>query len=170
MSYIVGIKPGEVYTSTDIQEGKGFKRGTRGTDSDGKEYVFVRVAASQNLVSGHVVTLGAGATFNVATILASAAPTPGASVYPVGVCVTSITASASTYIWAQVYGTCQALFTDVTASNAPGVPCMPSSVPGGVKGSLNTASSFIEGMVMVATTTVAGLGAVFLSYPRLSPA
>ena len=170
MTYIVGMNPAEVYTSDDLLMGRGAKRGTRGTDSDGKEYVFVLVAASQNLVAGHVVTLGTGATFNVATILASAAPAPGASVYPVGVCVTSITASASTYIWAQVYGTCSVLFSDTTASNSPGVPCMPSSVPGGVKGSLNTASSFIEGMVMVATTTAAGLGAVFLSYPRLSPA
>ena len=170
MAAIVGITPGEVYTSDDRAQGKGFAPGTRGFGAAGKEYVMVLVAASQNLVNGNVVTLGTGATFNVATILASAAPAPGASVYPVGVAVCSITASASTYIWAQVYGTCQVGFTDVTTSNAPGVPCMPSSVPGSVKGSLNTASSFIEGMVMVATTTAAGLGAVFLSYPRLSPA
>lgn len=168
--YITGIKPGEVYDSTDRAQGKGFKVGTRGVDSDGKEYVMVLVAASQNLVTGTVVTLGVGATFNVATILASAAPTPGANVYPVGVCVTSITASASTYIWAQVYGTCQALFSDTTASNIPGYAVTPCSVPGAIKGSLATASSFIEGIVMIATTTVAGLGNVFLSYPRLAPA
>ena len=169
--YITGLKPQEVYSSDDLAQGKGYKQGTRGTDHAGREYVFVLVAASQNLVAGNVVTLGNATTgMNVATILASAAPAPGASVYPVGVCVTSITASASAYIWAQVYGTCSVGFTDTTASNLPGAPCMPSSVPGSIKGSLNTASSFIEGMVCLATTSAAGLGPVFLSYPRLSPA
>ena len=168
--YITGIKPGEVYTSTDIAEGRGFKAQSLGSDQNGKVYMFVLVAASQNLSNGNVVTLTNATGGGIATVLASAAPTPGAAAQPIGVCVTSITASASTYIWAQIYGSCQVGFTDTTASNIAGHTVTPSSVPGSVKGGLATASSFIEGMVITTTTTVAGLGAVFLTFPRLSPA
>ena len=133
--FMTGMKPGEVYTSTDITDGRTPATGTVGTDSSGKQYVFVLVAASQNLVNGNVVTFGgstAGAPFT-ATILSSAAPAPGNNT-PLAVAVCSITASASTYIWAQVYGSGNVRVTDVTASNLPLHILTPSSTPGDTRG------------------------------------
>jgi len=171
MTALMGMQPGEVFTSTDRAEGKGFAVGAKGVDSAGKEYIYCLVAASQNLVSGNVVTLvstGAGAAAHTATILATAPPAPGVSGIPLGVVVCSITASASNYIWVQVYGSANVTITDATASNLPGHILTPASVSGSVKGAIATASSFIEGMVFSATASSGETGAVFLSYPRMA--
>lgn len=171
MTAIVGIKPAEVYTSTDRSNGQGFTVGTRGFDHQGKEYIYCLVAASQNLVSGNLVSLNptAGGAVYTATIYATGGPAPGPGT-PLGLCVASITASASTYIWVQVFGSAAASITDATASNLPNHLVVPASVSGAVRGAIATASSFIEGMVFSATASTGSTGAVFLSYPRIAPA
>ena len=171
MSAINGITPGAVYDSTERAQGKGFAVGTKGFDHNGKEYLYCLVAASQNLVSGNVVSLcsTAGVMFT-ATIYATGAPAPGTGM-PLGVVVASITASASTYIWVQVYGSANVSITDATASNLPGHLVIPASVSGAVRASgVATASSFIEGMVFTVTASTGSTGAMFLSYPRLTAA
>ena len=166
--FVVGMQPGEVYTS-DEHLALGFAIGTKGTDSNGKEFVMTVVAASQNLVNGQVVGLipGAGTAAYTATVLASASPVPGTG-NMLAVVVCSVTASASAYIWVQVYGSCQILVTDTTASNLPGHLLTPSSVPGSLRGGLATASSFVDGLVLTATGSTAALTAAFLSYPHLT--
>ena len=165
----IGVNPGDVHTSDDRQHGKGFKVGERVKDHLGKEYVYCLVAASQNLVTGNVVSLisGAGVAYT-ATIYATGAPAPGTGM-PLGVVVASITASASNYIWCQIYGSCNVSITDATASNLPGHLVIPASVSGAVRASgVATASSFIEGMVFSVTASTGSTGAMFLSYPRLT--
>lgn len=172
MSMMVGIKPNEVFAGTDTAVGK-VAVGTRGLGHDGKEYIFCLVAASQNLVSGNLCTIqstGTGAAAFTATILATGAPAPGASGIPIGVCVSSITASASTYIWLQTYGSCNVTITDATASNLPGHILVPASASGAVRGAIATASSFLGGITLSATASTGSTGAAFLNYPRLAPA
>jgi hypothetical protein len=171
MSMKVGIRPGEVFQGTDTASGK-VAVGTRGQGFDGKEYVFCLVAASQNLVSGNVVTIsgtGSAVPMYTAIILASASPAPGAGAM-CGVAVCSVTASASAYIWVQVYGSCAVLTTDTTASNLPNHLVTPSSVPGAVRGGLATASSFVDGLVFTVTASTAANYAAFLNYPHLTAA
>lgn len=170
MSAVTGINPGEVYTSDDRSQGKGFTVGTKGFDHAGKEYIYCLVAASQNLVTGNLVSLisAAGVAFT-ATIYATGGPAPGPGT-PLGLCVTSVTASASSYIWVQVFGAASASITDATASNLPNHLVVPASVSGAIRGTIATASSFIEGMTFTATSSTGSTGAVFLSYPRIAPA
>jgi len=168
---LVGIKPQEVYAGTDTANGK-VAVGTRGFDSAGKEYIFCLVAASQNLVTGNLVTLiqtGTGANFGTVTILGTGGAAPGLGT-PLGVCVSSITASASSYIWVQVFGSCNVSITDATASNFPGHLTVPASVSGAARGAIATASSYIEGLTFSATASTGTTAAMFLTYPRLAPA
>ena len=170
MAALHGITPGEVYDSTDRTQGKGFTVGTRGFDHAGREYIYCLVAASQNLVSGNLVSLiSATGVAYTATIYATGGPAPGPGT-PLGLIVSSITASASTYVWVQVFGTAAASITDATASNLPNHLVVPASVSGAVRGTIATASSFIAGMVFTATASTGSTGNVFLSYPRLAPA
>jgi hypothetical protein len=170
MSAITGITPGEVYSSDDRSQGKGFQVGTKGFDHSGKEYIYCLVAASQNLVSGNLVSIisAAGVAFT-ATIYATGIPAPGPGT-PLGLIVTSVTASASNYVWVQVFGAASASITDATASNLPNHLVVPASVSGAIRGTIATASSFIEGMVFTATSSTGSTGSVFLSYPRSAPA
>jgi hypothetical protein len=170
MSFVVGIRPGEVYTSDDRAQGKGYQVGTKASDGNGKEYIYCLVAASQNLVSGNLVSIisAAGVAFT-ATIYATGGPTPGPGT-PLGLIVSSVTASASNYVWVQVFGSAAASITDATASNLPNHLVVPASVSGAVRGVIATASSFISGMVFSATASTGSTGSVFLSYPRISPA
>jgi hypothetical protein len=169
--HVVGIKPGEVYTSDDRAQGKGYQVGTRGVDSNGKEYIYCVVAASQNLVNGNLVSLlpGGGTAAFTATIYATGGPAPGPGT-PLGVITTSVTASASNYVWVQVFGSCNVSITDATASNLPNHLVVPASVSGAVRGAIATASSFIEGLTFSATASTGSTGAMFLSYPRIAPA
>jgi hypothetical protein len=167
---IVGINPTEVFSSDDRAQGKGFAVGTKGADHAGKEYIYCLVAASQNLVTGNLVSLipASGGAFT-ATIYATGGPAPGPGT-PLGVATPGVTASASSYIWVQVFGSCNVSITDATASNLPNHLVVPASVSGAVRGTIATASSFIEGMVFSASSTTGATGALFLSYPRISPA
>ncbi|HXF89589.1 MAG TPA: hypothetical protein VNK48_14635 [Xanthobacteraceae bacterium] len=170
MSFSAGIKPAEVYSSDDVLSGKaGWRVGQRVQSDDGKEYVFCLVAAGQNLVSGNIVSLINNASFGTVAILATGAPAPGTAM-PLGRAVCSVTASASNYIWVQVFGSAAVSITDATASNLPGHIVIPGSVAGAVRGGLATASSYIEGLTFTATASTGATGAMFLSYPRLAPA
>lgn len=165
----IGMQPTVALTEAEqATSGTGFKAGAKATDSKGHEYVFVKLAAAQNVVAGHVVYFDAS---YVATILASAAPAPGVSGYMLGVAVCTNTASASMFMWAQVYGSCGLLTSDITASNLPGHILVPTSVPGAVKGGLATASSYISGLVFTVTaSSVNTVLAGFANYPRMAPA
>jgi len=162
MTYIVGMAPGTQYSGTDFLQGKCPAPGTRGVTADSKEYVFCLVAASQNLIDGHLVTIDP-TTFTV-TIAAAGAPAPGAANI-LGVARSSTTASASAYIWVQRYGVGSV---QATASTLPNVALTVAAAAGFVDDALATASGAIDGLVLTASTAASGIVACFLTYPRFS--
>lgn len=169
MTMLIGGQPGRIYTGEEIAAGKAslgqrlmVKDATSGGD---KEYVLCLVAASQNLISGHVVTINGGFTVTVAAVA-----TANTRRDQLGVAITTqtsvtATASASTYIWVQVYGR-TSVITTVSATLGTTLKI---GTTAGVVTSLTapvTASAFIHGMVLTATGGTQGtVCAAILSYP-----
>lgn len=162
--YLIGIDPGTVYTPTDYVRGKCPARGTRAVVYDtanqiSREFVLCEVAASQNLVKGHVVTFDI--TY-VATVMAAGPALPGAAAV-LAVAQATVTASASMFIWACVYGRTQVL---ASISCNPNVILAAGSVAGQVDDTLTSLSAQIDGIHLVATAATSGLTAAMLNYPR----
>lgn len=174
--YGVAFSPGAVYTETDFVRGKCPNPGTKSAmvDAQGsKEFIMCKVAASQNLTNGHVVTIsriagGTGIDW-IATVAAANAPGNGlADNRTVGVAVCSITASASTFIWVQVYGRGNV---QASLSALPNIPLKIGSVAGNVDDDVTSSlSGYIEGIVLLTTSSTAGIiTACFLNYPHYAP-
>lgn len=161
MTYIVGMAPGTQYSGNDFLQGKIPGLGTVGRTNDGKEYVMCLVAASQNLIDGHLVTIDS--TFTV-TIAAAGAPAASAANI-LGVARTSTTASASAYIWVQRFGVGSV---QATASTLPNVALTVGATAGFVDDALATASGAIDGLVLTASVAASGITACFLTYPRFT--
>lgn len=162
MTMQVGGAPGVQYTGTEFLQGKCPVVGTLYRTSDGKEYVFCLVAAAQNLIDGHVVSIASGFVVTIA----AAGPPAGNSTLKLGVARTSVTASASAYIWVQVYGLGSVR---ATASTLPAVRLTMSAAAGTVDDAIVSVSGCIEGLVLTATTAATGLTACFIDYPRFDP-
>lgn len=162
MGILIGMAPGVQYTGDDLVKGKIPSVGTLGETSDGKQYVMCLVAAAQNLIDGHLVTIDP--TTFTCTIAAAAPPAP-ANANILGVARTSITASASAYIWVQRYGVGSV---QATASTLPNLTLTMSAAAGIVDDAIATASAVIEGLILTATTAASGITACFLSYPRFA--
>lgn len=172
MGYIIGHAINDVLTEADaVPGGRGAKAGQLVTDSNGKIYHCVKVAASQNIVNGNVIYWDGSSTG--ATVLASGQGAISGAVNwaGMGVAVCSVTASASQFIFAQVFGQGSVRVTDVTASNLPGHFMIPGSTPGELCGKLPaTASTYVSGIVLTATCSVATLAACFINFPRMAAA
>lgn len=162
MTMQIGGAPGVQYTGTELLQGKCPVVGTLYRTSDGKEYVFCLVAASQNLINGNLVTIASGFTVTIA----AAGPQASNLVTKLGVARTSVTASASAYIWVQVYG---AGSVRATASTLPDVRLCMSAAAGVVDDAIASVSGCIEGLVLTATTGASGLTACMIDYPRFDP-
>ncbi len=169
MTTFVGGTPGGVYTETDQQQGKCPTLGTYVPmidDQGSKGFYLCKVTASQNLVNGHVVSFGAN--FAV-TIMATNTPGSGNTLNtPCGVAVVSVTASASTLIWVQVFGRGNVL---ASLSANPFVHLKIGSVAGVVDDDVtSSASSILEGITLTVTSGLASsLTACMLSFPRFGP-
>lgn len=162
MTIIVGGAPGTQYSGDDLLKGKCPKVGTRLTtnDADGtKEYILCLVAAAQNLVDGHLVTINA-ASFTV-TIAAAGNPA-ASSALMLGVARTSVTASASAYIWVQRQGVGSVL---ATASTLPSVRLSMAAAAGTVDDAVTSVSGGLIGIYLTATTGATGITACVLNYP-----
>ena len=162
MTMTIGAAPGTQYSGDDLVKGKCPRVGTvaRVNDADGtKEYVFCLVAAAQNLVDGHLVTINP-ATF---TVTVAAAGNPAATNANIlGVARTSVTASASAYIWVQRYGVGSVL---ASASTLPNIRLSMSAAAGTVDDAVTSVSGGIVGLTLTATTGATGITACFLNYP-----
>ena len=163
MTMMIGGQPGRIYTPDDFRLGKCPNRGSRYTTNEGKEYILCEVAASQNLVTGKVVTISAGFVVTVAAVAAA-----NTAAHQLGVAVidpSTTTASASTFIWVQVYGRGSVL---ASTSILPNVYLKIGTTAGNVTtGSAVTASAQIMGIVLTATSGVTpALTAAILTYPR----
>lgn len=162
--YQVGVQPGVQFSGDDLLKGKCPAPGTFAQTSDGKIYFLGLVAASQNLVNGHLVTYDPR-TFTV-TIAAAGQPAPSAGT-PLAIARTSVTASASAYIWCQVFGVCSVL---ATTSSLPNVTLVPAQTAGNVTHTpVTTASGVIQGLVLTATSGTAGtIAPAFANFPTFT--
>ncbi len=169
MSMMVGGTPGGVYTETDQQQGKCPTLGTYAVfqdDQGSKGFQLCKVAAANNLLNGHVVTIGPNF---IATIVAIAGPGSGNTLNtPCGVAVVSITASASTLIWVQVFGRGNVL---ASLSALPFIHLKIGSVAGQVDDDVtSSASGILEGISLTVTSGLAAtLCACMLTFPRFGP-
>ncbi len=162
MTIHIGAAPGTQYSGDDFLRGKCPNPGTRATTNDAngtKEYVMCLVAASQNLIDGHLVTIDA-ATF---TVTIAAAGNPAASnALMLGVARTSVTASASAYIWVQRAGVGSVR---VSASTLPFVRLSMAAAAGLVDDAVTSVSGGIIGLYMIASTAATGITACVMNYP-----
>jgi len=160
--YLAGAQVGRIFTEAEIKtKGKGHAAGSRVVDKDGKEYVFCQVAASQNLINGHVVTINAGFVVTVAAV--ATGNTRGDQL---GVAViTTLTASASMYIWVQTYGRGNVL---ASTSILPNIGLKIGTTAGVLTtAGAVTASAHTPGIILTATSNVVpALTACILQYPR----
>ena len=166
----VGARLNDVLTETDyLTRGAGVKAGTLVTDNTGAIFMCVKASASQNIINGNVVFVDG--TAGLATIMPSGPGTPaGANMNQLGIAVCSITASASQFFFAQVFGYGNVRVTDLTASNLPNHLLVMGSTPGEVKALSGTASLYINGLTLTATASTATLSACFINFPRISQA
>ena len=164
---LIGGQPGRIYTGDEIAAGKaskGQRLSVKDPNSGGdKEYVLCEVAASQNLILGHVVTISGDFVVTIAAV----AVANGAH-HQLGVAITptvSGTASASTYIWVQVFGR---TLVRASLSALPNIALKIGSVAGNVDDdAAASASAAIHGIVLTATSNLAAeLCAAILTYPR----
>ena len=162
--YIVGIDPGRVYTNDEaVNKGKCPVAGTLGTTANGNVYKMVEVTTAQNLTEGLVVTISSS---HKATVAATVQP--GTAIRELGIVRATATASASSFIWAQVYG--RGTVAVSSASALPNVVLVMGITPGMVDdGTPTSASAFIDGLTLTATSDVAGaLTAAIINWPMFS--
>ena len=165
---LVGGSPGRIYSEADASSGIAPAQGERLSVKDPgnggvKEYVFCKVAASQNLICGHIVTISGDFVVTVAAVAVAngAANQLGVAITP----TTSGTASASTLIWVQVFGR---TLVRASLSALPNIALKIGSVAGNVDDdAAASASAAIHGIVLTATSNLAAeLCAAILTYPR----
>ena len=163
---LIGGQPGRIYSGDEVAQGKASK-GERLSvkDSTGgvKEYILCEVAASQNLITGNIVTISGDFVVTVAAVAVatSAANQLGVAITP----TTSGTASASTYIWVQLFGR---TLVRASLSALPNVALKIGTTAGQVDDdAAASASAAIHCIVLTATSNLAGeLCAAILTYPR----
>lgn len=170
MTAQVGAYPGRIYTQADYTAGVCPQRGAR-IESGNSEYVLCEVAASQNLINGHLVFIGNGTSPYHVTIAAVTTALTAAN--NIGVAFTNVvsslttTASASMFIWVQIKGP---TLLRASLSALPFVPLKIGNVAGAVDDDIASASNQIDGIHLTATSNLAfELCAAILSYPRYAP-
>lgn len=159
----IGASPGRIYTEADFTKGKVPAKGTFAMDeAGGKAYILCQVAASQNLIGGQVVTVSGGF---VVTVAAVAAGNTRGDQLAIAITSASVTASASMYIWCQVYGRSQVM---ASTSILPNVALKIGTTAGVVTtAGAVTASVHTPGIILTATSNVVpALTACILNYPR----
>jgi len=164
--YIIGMSGaiGTVYTEDDFTKGKIPNVGTRGlapaaVGSGTQEFILCKVAASQNLVKGQLVTVSAS---YVATVAVAGAPAVTVR-QMLAVAVCTVTASVSQYIWCQIWGVGQVLASTAADAN---VILTHGSTAGNVDDTVATASAVIAGIFLTASSGASGgLTACILNYP-----
>lgn len=163
--FMVGMRPGEVYSESRALKGACPSVGTTGMDGSGRVFIMLKVGASQNLTQGLAVVYS---TTTYATILGTAAAAGVPNLGPVAIIYASITASTSQLVWAQIYGLCTTAVFEASGSALPGA-----AVKFGANGALTsvaitTASAYIAGCNCAATNSVVttAVSSIFLNYPK----
>lgn len=162
MTNLIGGSFGRIFTPAEYRRGQCPSRGTRITTADSKEYILCEVAASQNLILGQVVTVSSGF---VVTVAAVATGNTRADQLAVAITSASVTASASMFIWCQIWGRSQVM---ASTSILPNIGLKIGTTAGVLTtAGATTASAHTPGIILTATSgVVPALTAAILNYPR----
>lgn len=152
-----GINPSLTFSAAQILEGRGHSLGARGTDKDGKEYVFVTASAA--IAQYDVVTFDE--TYN--TTVAPLSTSNDARGDLVGVAPVAI--ASGEYGWLQTKGPCTM---NVLASCAANVR-LNTTATGGSLDDDGTASSMVADGIYLTTArgSTAGSAPGILNYPAV---
>ncbi len=172
--FTVGMRPGEVYTEQRALRGACPPVGTMGMDGSGRVFILLKVGASQNLTNGLAITFKANTFVTVLGTAELAAGVP--NVGQIGIVQCSITASTSSFVWAQVYGFCANAVFAASGSALPGAAIRfdadgaltaVSPVIASATGTGSVTFSWISGMTCAATNSVVTnpVSKIFLNYP-----
>ena len=158
MSYIIGITPTEVWTSTETPP---FKPGQRGHDASGNEYVFVR-ADSGGLTQYYAAVL-TNSSYGV-DMVDTTNSAPGAS-QGAPVVIPQVTIAASGYGWGLVNGLGSVR---VLASAAKGTRLNSTATSGALDDDGTAGSEEVTGIALLAANGgAAGAVSALVTYPYI---
>lgn len=154
MTALIGAAPTQT-TTTALTDGKGFGLGDIYTDSDGKEWVFVKASAS----IGQYNAVTFDETYN--TTVAPVSSSNAARGDKIGVAAVDFASGA--YGWLQVYGPCTLT---VKASCAANARLDATSTAGFPDDDAASGSIQLEGIYLTAARTASdGSAAAILNFP-----
>jgi hypothetical protein len=154
---IAGALLTETYTPAQMEQGKGFGLGDRFTDHLGNEYVFVQLGAG-GASPNFVLSIRADSSAVMATNTASLRGER------VGVFVGDSVAAASSFGWAQIYGSVN-VQSAVAAANAA---MATTTTAGQIADAATTGTKQIVGLSLsAARVATAGLALANLVYPTV---
>lgn len=156
MSYVIGIAPSEVWTSTEIPP---FRPGQRGKDDDGNEYVFVRAdSGGVTQYFAAVVTTSAYVVDMVDTTNSAPGASQGAPIV-----IPQATIAASGYGWGLVSGLGSVR---VLASAAKGTRLNSTATSGALDDDGTAGAEEITGIALLsANGGAAGAVSALVTYP-----
>lgn len=157
MGFLIGANPLDVFTATDIPQGKAFSLGDRFIDQAGNEYVFVEYGTG-------------GATANFAVTIkadfSAVMTTSTLSLRGEQVGVAQNAASATDRGWAMIYGRTN-IQSEVAVANAA---MATTATAGTVDDAAGVGTKQILGLVLTtARASTAGLAPALLTYPVIGP-
>jgi hypothetical protein len=158
MSYIIGITPSQVWTSTEIPP---FRPGQRGKDDDGNEYLFVQADASG--VTQYYPAVVTTTAF-VVDMIDTTNSAPGAQAGGI-VCVPQVAIAASGYGWGLICGVGSVR---TAASAAKGTLLNTTATAGQLDDDATAGAEVINGIALTAATGGAAASTVaYLTYPNV---
>ncbi len=158
MSYIIGITPSQVWTSTEIPP---FRPGQRGKDDDGNEYLFVQADASG--VTQYYAAVVTSSAF-VVDMIDTTNSAPGAQAGGI-VCVPQVAIAASGYGWGLINGVGSVR---TAASAAKGTLLNTTATAGQLDDDATAGAEVINGIALTAATGGAAASTVaYLTYPSV---
>ncbi|MDY0072491.1 MAG: hypothetical protein RBR77_07555 [Thauera sp.] len=156
MSYVIGITPSQVWTSTETPP---FRPGQRGKDDDGNEYLFVQ--ADSGGVSQYYAAVVEDSSFT-ADMVDTTNSAPGAS-QGMPVVIPQAAIAASGYGWGLICGVGSVR---VAASAAKGTRLNTTATAGQLDDDATAGAERVTGVALMSANGVAaGAVSAFVTYP-----
>lgn len=153
---VIGAFPGDVLTSDELAQGRGFGLGDRYTDHLGREYVFVAFGTGGATGAGYVCSIDANFT--------AVMTTNAASLFGQQVGIAQAAAASGEFGWLQIFGNAQ-VWTDVAVV---AVRMQTTTTAGQIDDASGAGTKQIPGLSLTAARTVsAGLAPAILTYPTI---
>lgn len=158
MSYVIGITPSLVWTSTETPP---YRPGQRGKDDDGNEYLFVQ--ADSGGVTQYYAAVVTSTSF-VVDMIDTTNSAPGAQAGGI-VCVPQVAIAASGYGWGLICGVGSVR---TAALAAKGTLLNTTATAGQLDDDATAGAEVINGIALTAATGVAAAAtSAYLTYPTV---